>query len=184
MFKVSRLIGWATLCFFAMILTVATASADVILPEEETCYASSEGDSCETDLVPNGSCQSDECCRLDYGNMDDTGVPGTTCSDCLTCQPVEDEGEDDDGDGDEDGDEDANDGEGDGAEDDADADDDGEDETGEPDVGSSDVGADVGDEEAEGSCAATAQRPGLIHFASLFLGALLLLGTRRRQRDA
>lgn len=167
MFRRPRLCSLIVLFFLVGIFFATTASADVILPEEETCDSSSEGDPCETDTV-QGSCQPDQCCQLDYSDMDDTGVPGTSCSDCLTCQPNGAASDDENAD-------DGNDEEADNQAEEGSAD--------EADIG---VQADVGETESDadadgGGCAATGQRPGMLHFASFVLGALLLLGVRRRQ---
>lgn len=73
-------------------------------PDVQACKGKSEGDACETMTLVKpeqgplqrksvkGTCQSDECCELDYSKG---SPPATSCGPCLACKPSESAAEDD-----------------------------------------------------------------------------------------
>lgn len=58
------------------------ARADVIDPAEEVC--SKAGETCTLD-GRDGACEAQICSRLDYGNPDPDGTPGTKDYECVRC---------------------------------------------------------------------------------------------------
>lgn len=61
---------------------VAVAEADVISMAEEDCIDKAQGAACEGE-EGRGTCQTGECCRLDYNQM----PPQEACTECLVCKP-------------------------------------------------------------------------------------------------
>lgn len=72
-------------CGAALLLTVAAPQAvfgDVIEPDEAACQSKNLGDACSGGGV-SGSCQTSECCKLDYSSGT---PPKSVCSACLRCK--------------------------------------------------------------------------------------------------
>lgn len=71
-------------------MVAAPAYADVVVPNEEVCAGAEAGKACSTPEVTEGTCQTGECCHLDYSSG---APPKQVCEPCLTCQPAEAEAE-------------------------------------------------------------------------------------------
>ena len=68
-----------------LLLAALPAFADVSPPNESGCEGLTAGDQCVDDAGDKATCATHTCSRLDYGNVDSEGTPGTEEYECLLC---------------------------------------------------------------------------------------------------